>query len=380
MFMCTLFFTQITVAQKAYKWQQFVMGSDLSYVNQIEDAGGVYKVNNQPKDVFQIFKQIGNNTVRVRLWRNPKWSAALNDSGKLYSDLYDVEKTIRRAKQAGMAVNLDIHYADDWCDPNQQPTPDSWKNLSIEILKDSVYNYTFQVLKYLQSKKLTPEMIQVGNENNFGMLWPVGKIDTSKSLAEQNKQWNNFGTLLNSGIKAVRDFSKNSSIKPQIILHVAQLQFANWWTSNLTTKGNVKDYDILGLSHYYKWSTVNKMKAIGDTIKLLVNKFNKKVMIVETAFPFTNDNADKYGNLFYSTTPIEGYAFTKEDQQRYMTDLIQTVISNGGLGIMYWEPAWITSSMKDRWGKGSSWENNAYFDFEGNLLPNMNFMKHKYKF
>ena len=47
---------------------------------------------------------------------------------------------------------------------------------------------------------------------------------------------------------------------------------------------------------------------------------------------------------------------------------------------MYWEPAWITSSMKDRWGKGSSWENNAYFDFEGNLLPNMNFMKHKYKF
>jgi arabinogalactan endo-1,4-beta-galactosidase len=33
--------------------------------------------------------------------------------------------------------------------------------------------------------------------------------------------------------------------------------------------------------------------------------------------------------------------------------------------------------MKDRWGKGSSWENNAFFDFDGNLLPGLNFMKRK---
>ena len=363
--------------KKNYTWQKFVMGSDLSYVNQIEDAGGIYKVNGEKKDVYTIFKEIGNNTVRVRLWYNPIWQKAVT-GGKLYSDIYDVEKTIRRAKKAGMAVNLDLHYSDDWADPNQQPTPAAWQGLSLSILKDSVYNYTFRVLKYLQSKNLIPEMIQVGNENNFGMLWPVGKIDTSSTNI--NNQWKNFGDLLNSGIKAVRDFSKNSSIKPQIILHVAQLQYANWWATNISTKGMVKDYDILGLSHYYKWSTVNKMQDIGDTIRLLKNKFRKKIMIVETAFPFTNDNADKYGNLFYSTTPIEGYSFTLTEQQRYMQDLIQQVISNGGNGIMYWEPAWITSPMKDRWGTGSSWENNAFFDFNGNLLPNIKFMKHPYKF
>ncbi|MBP9741169.1 MAG: glycosyl hydrolase 53 family protein, partial [Chitinophagaceae bacterium] len=81
-----------------------------------------------------------------------------------------------------------------------------------------------------------------------------------------------------------------------------------------------------------------------------------------------------------STTPIEGYSFTKEDQQRYMKDLIQTLITNGGTGIMYWEPAWITSSMKDRWGKGSSWENNTFFDFSCNLLPSITFMQYNYKF
>ena len=47
---------------------------------------------------------------------------------------------------------------------------------------------------------------------------------------------------------------------------------------------------------------------------------------------------------------------------------------------MYWEPAWITSSMKDRWGKGSSWENNTFFDFSGNLLPSITFMQYNYKF
>lgn len=105
-----------------YKWQQFVMGADLSYVNEIEDYGGIYKDNGVKKDPFTIFKKYGNNTVRVRLWHNPQWVATVT-GGKLYSDLADVEKTMRRAKAAGMAVNLDLHYADDWADPNQQPTP-----------------------------------------------------------------------------------------------------------------------------------------------------------------------------------------------------------------------------------------------------------------
>jgi|GEM_PF-6355757 len=38
---------------------------------------------------------------------------------------------------------------------------------------------------------------------------------------------------------------------------------------------------------------------------------------------------------------------------------------------IYWKPAWITSFMKDRWGKGCIWENNAFFDFFGNLLSNI---------
>jgi arabinogalactan endo-1,4-beta-galactosidase len=98
----------------------------------------------------------------------------------MYYDLYGTEITIRRAKEQGMAVNLDIHYSDRWADPAHQETPAAWKNLSLDILKDSVYNYTMAVLQYLKSKNLVPEMVQVGNETNNGMLWPVGRVEIIK--------------------------------------------------------------------------------------------------------------------------------------------------------------------------------------------------------
>jgi arabinogalactan endo-1,4-beta-galactosidase len=63
-----------------------------------------------------------------------------------------------------------------------------------------------------------------------------------------------------------------------------------------------------------------------------------------------------------------------------MKDLTQTVITAGGSGIMYWEPGWITSNLKDAWGKGSSWENNALFDFSGNALQGFDSMTFAYKF
>lgn len=355
---------------KQYNWQEFVMGADLSYINQIEDAGGVYKMDGKVTDPFVIFKSIGTNTVRVRLWHNPVWKKALAN-GKMYSDLYDVEKTIRRAKEQGMAVNLDLHYSDTWCDPGNQTTPAAWAGLSLPVLKDSVYNYTLAVLNYLKAKNLTPEMIQVGNENNGGILWPVGKVENNDSQ--------NFAALLNSGIKAVRDFSATSAIKPQIILHVAQLMTAEYWMDQLIGKG-VTDFDIMGLSHYYKWSTVNDMTEFGQKIALFKSKFKKKIMIVETAFPWTNQNADSYNNILYTADAAIGrYPVSTEGQQQYLKELTQQLFSNGGSGLMYWEPGWITSPMKDLWGTGSSWENATYFDFSGNLLPGNNFMRQQYK-
>ena len=347
------------------------MGADLSYVNEIEDHSGIYKDSGISKDPFLIFKNHGANVVRVRLWHNPQWVGDLNN-GKLYSDLKDVEKTMSRAKSFGLAVNLDLHYSDEWADPGHQLTPAAWNNLDLPGLKDSVYQYTLFILNYFKSKNLIPEMIQIGNETNQGMLFPVGKVE--------GDNWINFGELLKSGIKAVRDFSVSADKKPQIILHVAQLKNADWWVDNVTMKGGVSDFDILGISHYYVYDNIITMNEIGNSISALRTKYNKKVMIVETAYPWTNQSADSYTNVTSGNNPWNGYPVSKESQYNYIKDLTQQVISAGGVGVMYWEPAWITSSMKDKWGTGSSWENNAMFDFQGNALPAMDYMNYAYKF
>lgn len=352
-----------------YPWNKFVMGADLSYVNAVEAAGAVFREGNQVKDPFAILHDNGTNLVRVRLWHSPGWQQSLN-GGRYYSNLADVEQTIRRAKAQGMAVNLDLHYSDTWADPDHQETPAAWKGLSLPLLADSLYQYTLTTLQYLAAKNQVPEMIQVGNETTNGILWPSGQVSTAG--------WVPFTTLLNAGIKAVRDFSKTSAIKLKIILHVAQLQKATWWADNLESNG-VTDYDVIGLSHYYKWSTVNHFDSISTIIRQLRNNTGKEVMVVETAFPFTNNNADNYNNIFWEpSASAVGYPFSVTGQLDYFTALTKAIIKGGGSGIMLWEPAWITSNLNDGWGKGSSWENNALFDFTGNLHDGIKFMTKDY--
>ena len=87
------------------------LGGDLSYVNEMEDCGAVYRDGGKRVDPFQLLAQKGGNTVRVRLWNNATWTK--------YSNYPDVLKTIRRAKAAGLQVLLDFHYSDDWADGHQ---------------------------------------------------------------------------------------------------------------------------------------------------------------------------------------------------------------------------------------------------------------------
>lgn len=358
-----------TSPKQFYAVKDFVMGVDLSMVNEVEDNGGKFYDSSIQKDVFAICKNHGANLVRVRLWNNPSWQDTLKN-GKRYSDIADVEKTISRAKAAGMAVNLDFHYSDIWADPNTQTIPSAWAGLPLTKLKDSIYNYTLWVLNELKSKQLTPYMVQIGNETNQGMLWPTGKIT--------NNDFSAFSSLLQSGIKALRDFSTSSPIKPLILLHVAQLQNADWFADGVINKGGVTDFDILGISHYVDYTSISSMTAVTSAISSLTSKYHKEIMLAEFSYPWTTANADSYPNI--ATKSFANYPLTKQGQFDYIKDLTQAVIKGGGKGVMYWEPAWITSKMKDLWGIGSSWDNNTLFDFQGNALPAINFMNAKYQF
>ncbi len=366
---------------KGFDYSEFAMGVDLSYVNQVEDHGGIYRDSGQVRDPFHIMKSRGANLVRVRLWHNPQWVRQIyhDPSKTLYSGYPDVEKTIRRAKQAGMAVNLNFHYSDFWADPGRQDPPEAWADITnTHILRDSLYNYTFNVLKKLESKGLMPEMVQIGNETNCGMMMTAAKSGFP-ALNVCKGHWGNMGTLLNAGIKAVRDASAQSLIKPKVALHVADPKNLEWWFGKAVTDGGVTDFDIIGFSYYYNWHTEVSFQALPVLITRLKNTYRKEVMVLETAYPWTTAGADNYNNILGGSHPLQGFPFTREGQRDYMKSLVQAVISSGGTGVMYWEPAWITSQMKDSWGTGSSWENAAFFDFEGNTLPVFDYLKHKYQ-
>lgn len=358
---------------KFYKTSEFVMGADLSYVNQILDHGGVYKDSGNVEDPYQIFRKYGANVIRFRLFNNPAWTKEVYGASgtQMYNDFADVKKGISKAKEAGIQVCLDFHYSDTWADPSKQKKPAAWDTLTrIFVLSDSIYNYTFRTINTLGRNGLMPEYVQIGNEINPGFLLPQGN------------RWNgneaNMILLLTSGIRAVRDAGALNSIKSRIIIHIAQPENVDTWFNGLAAKGLV-DYDIIGISYYYLWSTVN-INDVSTYISRVRTKYNKEVMIMETAYPWTSGNSDNYGNTFNSSKLVTGYPATEDGQYNYLKILTQKIIDGGGKGIFYWEPAWITSGMKDLWGTGSSWDNHTLFDFTGEVLQGMHYMTWQYKF
>jgi arabinogalactan endo-1,4-beta-galactosidase len=358
----------------------FYFGADLSYVNQILDKGGLYKDDNTVNDPYAIFADNGANLARFRLWHNPQWTKEVYDPDgtEMYNDLEDVEKSIAAARGEGMEVLLDFHFSDTWADPAKQYIPAAWNEIvSIDVLEDSVYNYTFKTLQYLNSKGLLPELVQLGNETNCGMLFSEAPESFPKCNV-CNGEWSNMGKVLNAGIKAVRDVTANTTIKTKVILHVADPKNVDWWFTNIKSQGMVTDFEIIGFSYYPLWHTTVQLNDVSTKVNEFKTKFSKDVIILETGYPWTTLFEDSYNNHFGDSQPIPGYAFTEDGQLAFMKKLTREVMEGKGIGVIYWEPAWISSDMKDLWGTGSAWENVAFFNFNGNAVKAMDYMNFEY--
>jgi arabinogalactan endo-1,4-beta-galactosidase len=340
----------------------FYLGGDLSYVNEMENCGGVYRDKTNKVDAFKFFAENGANIVRVRLWHTPKFNR--------YSSLADVEKTIKRAKNEGQAILLDLHFSDNWADPSKQIMPTAWqKTGSYAVLGDSVYRYTLSTLEYLHRKNLTPEMVQIGNEINIGI------IQHPDSASSGPINWVRNAFLLNKGIEAVTFFNQKNNTRVETMLHIAQPENAEPWFKEAALY-NVKKYDWIGLSYYPKWSKFD-LNQLGITISTLKSTHGKRIMIVETGFPYSSKEFDKANNVLGEDAALKNYPVSPEGQLSFMLDLKTKCKNVGAEGIIYWEPAWISTKCKTQWGEGSHWENAAFFDAgNGNeALPVFKFLK-----
>ena len=316
--------------------------------------------------------------MRLRLWHDPSWvrTEVYDDpEAPLYSGLEDVAASIAAARAEGMQVLLDYHYSDMWADPGRQNVPAAWRDITdLEVLVDSVYAYTRATLETLAADGLLPEMVQVGNEINCGMM-STGAPDAFPELGVcgDAPSWAAQGAVLNAGIRAVREVAPDA----RIMLHVAQPENVGWWFAGLRSAGDVTDFDIIGVSYYPLWSE-QEMSGLSTLISSWRATYRKDVMIVEAAYPWTLANADGYGNILGQTALVTGYPATPEGQLAFMTDLVEEVVDGGGTGVFYWEPAWITSGMKDLWGTGSSWDNATLFNAQGQAHAGFGFYTHDY--
>jgi len=290
---------------------------------------------------------------------------------------------------------LNLHYSDFWADPKKQPKPKAWLNLTGQDLVEQVYRYTKETLKHFERLDLMPAYIQIGNETTNGMIFPDGKI--AKYLFEDRKfeeidhevqkaAFDYLVELLSAGIKATREMRSKEELK--IIIHLdfggANDLYRGWFDQ--ATERQL-DYDIIGLSYYPYWH--NSLADLRYNLKDIAKRYEKDVMVVETAYAFTAEHPEGEDSIFNAElSDIAGYPPTVEGQAAFLTDLMNTVKEVNeqgyrGLGIVYWEPAWLPvkgSSWASQAGMeygndigkpGNHWANQAMFDFNGHALKSL---------
>ena len=353
--------------------QEFYLGADLSYVNELESCGAIYKDRSGiDADLYTLISNEGANIVRLRLWHDPQWTD--------FSNLEDVKVSIGRAKTNGMKVLLDFHYSDFWADPGRQWRPAAWEEVETnEALGDSLYKYTYNTLLELNEEGLLPEMVQIGNETNGNILIKRGDEDLSSGSPNLYPvNWSRQSMLFNRALKAVEDIEITFDTDIRTVIHVADPGSATSWLQNAYSNG-LLDFDIIGLSYYPQWHDLG-VREVGASVDDLKNQFGKEVLIVEAGYPWTSNGQDQANNVLNFDSRLFTYSnnFSIEVQRDFLIELSWLVKENGGLGVIYWEPAWVSSSCQTYWGTGSHWENAALFDFDGQLHSGADFLSYDY--
>ncbi|WP_227748878.1 glycosyl hydrolase 53 family protein [Oerskovia douganii] len=343
-----------------------VRGGDLSGVAKNEDFGATYaSADGTPGDPVEILADAGMNLGRLKVWVDPADG---------YNEITHVVESARRIEAAGMDVMIDFHYSDRWTDPGAQGTPAAWVGGTTEELAQDVHDHTRDVLTALRDAGVTTDYVQVGNEINPGMMWPYGQTwDVVPGDGYDTAEWDALASFLNAGSRAVREVTPEA----QVILHLTNINNGigglTWWFDEVTARG--VDFDVVGLSYYGYWH--GSLGDLQGAVSTLSARYDRDVMVVETAYPFTlEDGSPAWENVIDTEAKlVPGYPATPAGQAaalRAVQDVVASAPGGRGLGVVYWEPAW-TSVEGNGWdpadaSSGNAWENQAMFDLGGRLL------------
>ena len=368
----------------------FYRGMDASAVLALENSGvKYYNFEGEEQDVFMTLAQAGVNYIRLRVWNDP-YDENGNGYGGGNNDVATAIALGQRATEYGMKVCIDFHYSDFWADPKKQFAPKAWEGMDIEEKSDALYNFTLESLTQILDAGVDVGMVQIGNEINNGMS---GETDVA-----------NVRKLLTAGSKAVREVAANSGKEILVAVHYTNIDDMKK-LDTLLTGLQVKeiDYDIVGLSFYPYWH--GTMEDLKNAIAHIRSTYNKKVYVAETAYCYTSEDSDGAANSIEGSDDLaEGYSASVQGQTNEVRDVFAAACEAGAEGVFYWEGTWIpvgpattdNSALWEKYGSGwassyagsydpkdagqyyggSSWDNQAMFDFTGHPLASLNVFKY----
>ena len=368
------------------KADDFMAGADVSMLAEVERHGGKFSsADGKPADALQILKDAGVTWVRLRLWHTPVFAADVVEDGHVVlkkgaavgggnNGLATTMRLARRAKALGLKVLLDIHYSDFWADPQTQTKPAAWTDLHGAALQAAVREYTANTLDALDAVGAAPDMVQIGNETNAGMLWPDGQTWSADKSAKIGGDAA-FAALLRAGIEGVRANDALTGHRLPVMVHLAGGTDPELCHHMLDLFAAERlDYDLVGLSWYPIYhGTLAQLKANLDE---LATRYRKPLVVVETAYGWTLDNGQATSHVLDAKRAEKaGYPATVAGQAQVIKDVIATVaaVPDGlGRGVFYWEPDWIPAAGAGwRTGGDNNWENQALFDYSGRALPSL---------
>ena len=368
--------------------EDFIFGMDVSSVL-AEEASGVkyYDFHGKETDLFTLLAACGINTIRVRVWVDP-----YDDQGRGFGggncDTAVAVEIGKRAAAAGQRLIVDFHYSDFWADPGKQMAPRSWKDMEIEEKTEAVYRYTKDCLTQLNEAGVDVCMVQTGNETNGALCG--------------EKTWMNIAFLMDAGARATREVFPDALIA----LHFANPENADSYRTyakkmDYYEKNGLIHYDVFATSYYPYWhGTLGNLSRI---LTEIAETYGKKVMVMETSYAWTEEDTDFSGNTIGSGSGIvRDYPFTVQGQANSIRNITDTVVNRtpSGIGVVYWEGAWITVGTESReknqvlWEEfGSGWasshaavydpkdagkyyggsavDNQAFFDAQGRPLESL---------
>ena len=314
----------------------FILGMDVSSVLAEEKSGvKYYGFDGSEQDVFKTLAQNGVNYVRVRVWNDP-YDAEGNGYGGGNCDIDTAVELGKRASKYGMKMIVDFHYSDFWADPGKQMVPKAWKGMDIETKTEAVYEYTKGCLEKLKEAGVLIGMVQLGNETNGSLCG--------------EKTWFNIQYLMGAGSKATREVCPEALVAVHFANPEKTGAYADYaWRLNYYNL----DYDVFASSYYPYWH--GTLENLSSVLSNIAETYGKKVMVMETSYAFTPDDSDFSGNTISDGSAVtKPYPYTVQGQANSVRNIIDAIANNtvNGIGVVYWEGAWITVGT-------NSWEENS---------------------